>query len=337
MSRLFTELDKRSPTTAWEIVEVTFGSADVDQEVQTTLRPADPEQLDYRILQASGPPLVYHDTSASRVPWTSGLIRLRSAVAGLKVVLFLTIPTEKRTIEGGSKLIASSMLDGGNIAYTDVANVFTQAQEEHTALNNRNSLLSNTSDAYKWARRQISGGGLAFDLYNGSSWSNIFGFLASGLFSPLQGISFPTTQNPSSGSNDLDDYEEGTWTPAIGGSGGQSGQSYNTQVGRYLKVGQLVLAQCQVELASKGTIIGNVQIRNLPFTCGPTASWPVAIRWNSLNTTKVYLMARVLANSAVADIEGIGAASQSSTGGIFDSDLQNGSIFEATILYRASA
>src|SRR4051794_38729536 len=35
---------------------------------------------------------------------------------------------------------------------------------------------------------------------------------------------FPATQNAAAGVNTLDDYEEGSWTPVIGGDGGTSGQ-----------------------------------------------------------------------------------------------------------------
>jgi len=54
--------------------------------------------------------------------------------------------------------------------------------------------------------------------------------------------------------NTLDDYEEGTWTPVFGGSGGTSGQTYTTQTGRYTKIGKLVTASFDCHLSAKGTI-----------------------------------------------------------------------------------
>ncbi len=48
-------------------------------------------------------------------------------------------------------------------------------------------------------------------------------------------IVFPATQNASANANTLDDYEEGTWTPAIGGTA-----TYTSQVGTYTKIGRLV-------------------------------------------------------------------------------------------------
>jgi hypothetical protein len=79
-------------------------------------------------------------------------------------------------------------------------------------------------------------------------------------------IVFPATQNASSNANTLDDYEEGAWTPVLGGSGGQSGQGYTRQAGRYVKIGRLVICSFAIILSTKGTITGDAQIQGLPFT-----------------------------------------------------------------------
>ena len=82
------------------------------------------------------------------------------------------------------------------------------------------------------------------------------------------GITFPATQSASTDANTLDDYEEGSWTPIIGGSSGQSGQSYGAASwGRYVKIGELVTLNFQVVLTTKGTISGTyAQIQGFPFT-----------------------------------------------------------------------
>jgi hypothetical protein len=90
--------------------------------------------------------------------------------------------------------------------------------------------------------------------------------LQGGTLSSGTGIAFPATASLSSNANTLDDYEEGTWTPVIGGSSGESGQTYSTQAGIYTKIGRLVVAQCKVEFTAKGTISGSfVQLKGLPF------------------------------------------------------------------------
>jgi hypothetical protein len=74
------------------------------------------------------------------------------------------------------------------------------------------------------------------------------------------GITFPSTQVASSDANTLDDYEEGTWTPSVGGNA-----TYSNQVGRYTKIGNLVYIQGQIEISSLGTG-SNSTLFGLPFT-----------------------------------------------------------------------
>ena len=61
--------------------------------------------------------------------------------------------------------------------------------------------------------------------------------------------------------NKLDDYEEGTWTPTA-----NTGLSYGFQQGRYIKVGNLVLASFDIDLDSVSAS-GNI-LQGLPFTTG---------------------------------------------------------------------
>ena len=68
--------------------------------------------------------------------------------------------------------------------------------------------------------------------------------------------------------NYLDDYEEGTWTPLYGGgTTDPSGVTYNISVGRYIKIGHQVVAQCR--LRTDGSLTqgsGFLSISGLPFT-----------------------------------------------------------------------
>lgn len=62
-------------------------------------------------------------------------------------------------------------------------------------------------------------------------------------------------------------YVEGSWTPVIAGSGTAGVQTYLTQLGRYIQVGNLVWIMCNVQTSAiGGTIAGNVTITGLPFT-----------------------------------------------------------------------
>jgi hypothetical protein len=83
---------------------------------------------------------------------------------------------------------------------------------------------------------------------------------------PYGQIAFPATQNASTDPNTLDDYEEGTWTPTLVGSGGSSGQSYSYQRGYYVKIGRLVYVSCDVNLTTAGTNSGSYcWVAGFPF------------------------------------------------------------------------
>jgi hypothetical protein len=84
------------------------------------------------------------------------------------------------------------------------------------------------------------------------------------------GITFPATQSASSNANTLDDYEEGTFTPAVSGTTTAGTGTYSVQNGQYVKIGRLVQYQIYIVLtAHTGT--GNIAITGLPFTAIPNA------------------------------------------------------------------
>ena len=91
------------------------------------------------------------------------------------------------------------------------------------------------------------------------------------LSTPGSGIDFSATSNSSGTmtSELLDDYEEGSWTPRITGSGGATGQSYAIQTGYYTKIGNVATYHFDVALSALGTLLGAyVVISNLPFSGG---------------------------------------------------------------------
>jgi hypothetical protein len=78
------------------------------------------------------------------------------------------------------------------------------------------------------------------------------------------GITFPATQSASSDANTLDDYEEGTFTPVLTGTGGGTA-TYSAQVGRYRKIGSFVCVWARVDLATVGSLTDFITVDNLPF------------------------------------------------------------------------
>jgi hypothetical protein len=79
------------------------------------------------------------------------------------------------------------------------------------------------------------------------------------------GLTFPATQSASTDANTLDDYEEGTWTPAQG-SGLTVVGTYSSS-GRYTKIGRSVTIEFSVAGSTSVTLASTGQIcTGVPFT-----------------------------------------------------------------------
>lgn len=150
-------------------------------------------------------------------------------------------------------------------------------------------------------------------------------------------IKFPATQNASADANTLDDYEEGTWTPSISFGGGTTGITYNSRVGRYVKIGRVVTAQGYVQLTSKGSSTGAANLTSLPFTSVNVSNAYTTVNisyYNAFTSLNYFLSAYVNTNATTCVfVQG------SNTGGvtaITDGNFTNTSEFIFSITYEAS-
>jgi hypothetical protein len=129
-----------------------------------------------------------------------------------------------------------------------------------------------------------------------------------------------------------------TWTPTIGGSGGQSGQVYTTQVGTYTKLGNRVTCHFNIVLSTLGTITGDAQIQGLPFTSQnvSNAIWSLSIgRWVNLTSTVVWVGGILAANATVVTLYRATGAT-ASPGAMAQADLSNTTQLIGTISYISS-
>ena len=147
------------------------------------------------------------------------------------------------------------------------------------------------------------------------------------------GVTFPATQSSSSDVNTLDDYEEGTWTPSIGGTA-----TYNSRWGSYTKVGRIVTCQFWVSVNAIGTGSATT-ITGLPFTinnptyANDTSGGPVTYFASSV--TSVYtLNIRGTAGAASVFFSGTTAASTTINNSV--SVFQNSAAIQASIIYETA-
>ena len=114
------------------------------------------------------------------------------------------------------------------------------------------------------------------------------------------GITFPATQSASTDANTLDDYEEGTWTPNVGGNA-----TYTFQRGTYTKIGRQVVAVFDLAISTIGT--GSTsRISGLPFSSASGAGSPQGVvapvsYWDTLNVSVYWLAWRIDENVTFMD------------------------------------
>lgn len=108
-------------------------------------------------------------------------------------------------------------------------------------------------------------------------------------------VQFPAVQVPSGDANNLDDYEEGAWTPVLEGDAG-SGHTYSSQIGYYVKVGRSITVTFRIALTALGTLSGTTRVTGLPYsqTANATIGFPQAGMVYSALTTALIAMNGIL-------------------------------------------
>lgn len=204
---------------------------------------------------------------------------------------------------GGTPLNASNITSGAipdarlstNVALKNIDNHFApQNFASYSGINGPNSwfFLNDTSgpvDGKYWRFVSYSDGSLHLESLN-DAVSTILGrvsffrnniFYASGGLSstPLDASQLTSGTVPVARLPPFIDQAINKWIPVIGGEQGEGGQTYNYQQGAYIRTGKHVTLWAYVQfkgpsdggpVGAKGTINGNLILRNFPFQIGNT-------------------------------------------------------------------
>jgi hypothetical protein len=116
------------------------------------------------------------------------------------------------------------------------------------------------------------------------------------------GIDFSASAGGGATSSLLDDYEEGTWTPAVRAGGGTGSPTYPIRIGSYTKIGRQVVVQFRIEFEKNTLSGGTLQLTGFPFTSQVSLFPQGAILFDNLATALSNPLIQMGANSTVADL-----------------------------------
>ena len=113
-------------------------------------------------------------------------------------------------------------------------------------------------------------------------------------------VVFPATQVPSADANTLDDYEEGTWTVVIRGSGTAGTYEIASQDSSYTKIGRVVFLESRISMAASVTGGGDgyLQITGCPFTKKASSIPAGSVFVQGIDYTGTYLIIAFIGSSA---------------------------------------
>ena len=156
--------------------------------------------------------------------------------------------------------------------------VTIQAADSDTVNSSANGHLTFYDDApfgYYKIRIATTNRDLAFDGYDtDNSWKEILKLdRVDQRINSKGGIMFGSD---TAAANTLDDYEEGTWTPATNGTG----VGITTYTATYTKIGDLVMYRCYVQISSNSASDA-ATISGLPFTNGGSNFWCAGSIWEN--------------------------------------------------------
>lgn len=233
---------------------------------------------------------------------TSGIVTIGDSVATLSLQTGgnTAVAIDTAQIVTLSKSLALLGSTSGSVTVAAPAVAGTQSYTLPTAQPTANgqALTATTAGVMSWATAGGSPGGSTTQVQynNAGAFGGVSGFTTDGTrvtasttigvggatpSASGSGVTFPSAFSASTDPNTLDDYEEGTWTCAIGTGAGSITMNASFDLGSYTKVGRLVTLNGEFRVSSVSSPSGTATI-TLPFavaSLGERAGYCTASMW----------------------------------------------------------
>ena len=140
-----------------------------------------------------------------------------------------------------------------------------------------------------------------------------------------QGIDFSADPSAAGMTSELlDDYEEGTWTPAYSGSTTNPTVTYYVQDGTYAKIGRMVYWSAEITTTATTGGSGNLQISGFPFACGSRYTGGATINYANGWTLAAPNVATIFNGATVMVLYANSATTSTNT---ITTNLTNGTVY----------
>jgi hypothetical protein len=218
---------------------------------------------------------LYSNTATGNI--AIGVYALRATTSGANnigigdSVLLNNTTGTLNTVIGGRNTAYDNTTGSSNVVLGDLALRYNTTGSNNTCIGTNAGFLLTTGSNNTIIGNVQGTAGLSDTVIIGAGSTEKLRVSSGGVLSGPSSFAFPASQVASSDPNTLDDYEEGTWTPSVGGTA-----TYNAQTGTYTKIGNVVTVsgRLNINLILTGS---NTTVSGLPFTSGGTHFYGIAI------------------------------------------------------------
>lgn len=246
-------------------------------------------------------------TTGSSIPLGLGTNNTLTAVTidtSSNLLVGTTVADNKLTVSASSSGVATGVLSlvNPNDATSTAADLDFVCHSSGTLATGRIRGLIAGADNYPMSFWTYGGGGIAerMRITATGDVSVATGNIVIGTAG--KGIDFSAATHAAGMTSELlNDYEEGTWTPSVGGD-----TTYFTQNGTYTKVGRLVFVQGLLYINVQGTGSATT-ISGLPFTPGADSTATMTY-FSGLATNVVSINGRIASGASSIVLYGLTAA-----------------------------